>query len=114
MDALHNGRQSYIKSYASTKIKQTLKQKTSTYSNIIYKTSNKVYYKKKITEVVNDLRQLLKKWSANTSKRSFELHYVDPCNSKLRKSNTATTDLSVSDRKKRLLKLLMSLDSGEI
>ena len=40
------------------------------------------------------------------------------CNSKLRKSNTATTDLSVSDREKRLLKLLivlnLSLDSGEI
>ena len=40
------------------------------------------------------------------------------CNSKLRKSNTATTDLSVSDREKRLLKLLivlnLTLDSGEI
>lgn len=40
------------------------------------------------------------------------------CNSKLRKSNTATTDLSVSDREKRLLKLLivlnLRLDSGEI
>ena len=43
---------------------------------------------------------------------------VHPCNSKLRKSNTATTDLSVSDREKRLLKLLivlnLRLDSGEI
>ena len=43
---------------------------------------------------------------------------VHLCNSKLRKSNTATTDLSVSDREKRLLKLLivlnLRLDSGEI
>ena len=43
---------------------------------------------------------------------------VHLCNSELRKSNTATTDLSVSDREKRLLKLLIVLNlrlgSGEI
>ena len=45
--ALHQARQNYIKSEFLSKIKQALKHQVQTYSDIIYNTSDLVYYKRK-------------------------------------------------------------------
>ena len=42
-----HARQNYIKSEASPETKQTVKHQKSTCSDIIFKTSDKVYYKRK-------------------------------------------------------------------
>ena len=47
LNLLHQARQNCIKSESSFKIKQALKHKVSTYSDIIYNTRDLVYYKRK-------------------------------------------------------------------
>ena len=91
LNALHSARQNFIKSEASSKLKQALKHQTRSYTDVIYNTGDIVYYKRKDnlgwsgpgTVIGWDAQQILVKHGSTYIR-------VYPCNLQL-KGNTFVT-----------------------
>lgn len=47
MEAMHKAREAFIKTESSERIRRALRHKVRTYSNVVYKNGDKVYYKRK-------------------------------------------------------------------